>query len=385
MANRKICTIVASRANYGRVKSLLKAIQDHPDLELQLVVGASALLYRFGQVINIIKDDGFEIAGKVYSIVEGENLTTMAKSTGLAIQELATLFEHFEPDVVLTVADRFETLGTAVAASYMNICLAHTQGGEVSGSIDESVRHAITKLAHLHFTTNEESAQILKRMGENPDRIFITGCPAIDVAKNAPREFGEDYWHKYGGVGPSLDYSAPYLVVIQHPVTTEYGAGMDQINETLAAIKQSGVQTVWLWPNVDAGSDAISKGLRVFRERHPTVPVHFYRNFSPEDYVTLMMNCACIVGNSSSAIREGAFLGTPAVNIGSRQEGRTRGKNVVDVPYDSQAILGAIQSQIKNGPYESEAIYGDGTAGEQIAKLLAEVELNIKKRFFFYP
>ena len=148
---RTVCVVVNSRANYGRIKSVLAAIRARPDLELQLILGASALLYRFGNVRQIIEADGFTPAATVYTIVEGETPTTMAKSTGLAILELATLFENLKPDIVLTVADRFETMATAVAASYMNIPLAHTQGGEVTGSIDESVRHAVTKLAHLHL------------------------------------------------------------------------------------------------------------------------------------------------------------------------------------------------------------------------------------------
>ncbi|MCB2226138.1 MAG: UDP-N-acetylglucosamine 2-epimerase (hydrolyzing) [Desulfarculaceae bacterium] len=381
MAKRKICIIVASRANYGRIKSLLEAVEEHPDLELQLIVGASGLLYRFGQVVKVIEKDGFQVTAKVYSIVEGENLTTMAKSTGLAIQELATLFENLRPDVVVTVADRFETMGTAVAASYMNICLAHTQGGEVSGSIDESVRHAISKLAHLHFPANEQAAGILKRMGEDPARIFVTGCPAIDLAARAPKEIGQEFFARYGGVGPDIQADQPYLVVLQHPVTTEFGQGMEQINHTLSAVIDSGMQAVWLWPNVDAGSDEVSKGLRMFRERNPEAPIHFYRNFTPEDYVTLIANAACLVGNSSSGIREGAFLGTPVVNIGSRQADRTRGPNVADAPHDAAAILAAIRAQASHGPYPSAPIYGDGTAGKQMAQVLATAEVSIQKKF----
>ncbi len=165
---RKVCIVVNSRANYGRIKTVLRALADRSDVELQIIVGASALLDRFGNVRAIIEHDGFSINGTVYSIVEGENPTTMAKSTGLAIIELATMFENLKPDVVLTVADRFETLATAVAASYMNVPVAHTQGGEVTGSIDESVRHAITKLSHIHFPATEQAARNIIRMGEDP-------------------------------------------------------------------------------------------------------------------------------------------------------------------------------------------------------------------------
>ena len=184
MKRKKICVVVNSRANYGRIKSALSAIADHESLELQLIVGASALLYRFGRVVDVIERDGFQVAAKLYSILEGETPATMAKSTGLGITELATLFETLQPDVVLTVADRFETLATAVASSYMNIPLAHTQGGEVTGSIDESVRHAISKLAHIHFPATELAKENLIRMGEKATMVFNVGCPAIDAIAN---------------------------------------------------------------------------------------------------------------------------------------------------------------------------------------------------------
>jgi len=181
MRKRNICVVVASRANYGRIKSVMHHIQEHPDLELQLVVGASALLYRYGMVIDVMIRDGFEPSAKVYFVLEGENPTTMAKSTGLAIIELSTIFERLKPDIVLTVADRYETIATAIAASYMNIPVAHTQGGEITGSIDESVRHAITKLAHLHFPATDKAAERLIKMGEDPRTVHVTGCPSLDL------------------------------------------------------------------------------------------------------------------------------------------------------------------------------------------------------------
>jgi len=379
---RKICIVVASRANYGRIKSVLKAVQNHPDLELQLIVGASALLHRFGSAIDIIKKDGFHIDATVYLVIEGENPTTMAKSRGLGIIELATQFENLNPDVVLTVADRYETMATAIASSYMNIALAHTQGGELTGSIDESVRHAITKLAHIHFVATEKSRQILVRMGENPDTIFLTGCPSIDIITNIDLNL-DDLFSKYGGVGAKIDPNKPFLVVLQHPVTTEYGSGFKQINETLKAIQELKMQTIWLWPNVDAGSDDISKGLRLFREEHNPDYVHFYRNFSIEDYCRLIYNCNCLVGNSSSAIREGSFLGVPAVNIGTRQRERERGSNVIDVDYSNKEIIKAIEKQLNHGKYDSSALYGDGKAGIRIADILVNKLPSIQKKLFF--
>ncbi|MGD8438779.1 MAG: UDP-N-acetylglucosamine 2-epimerase [Syntrophobacterales bacterium] len=383
MAKRKVCVVVNSRANYGRIKSVLRAIREHPDLDLILIVGASALLWRFGNVAEQIREDGFNTNAIVYSIVEGENPTTMAKSTGMGIMELATQFENLKPDVVITVADRFETIATAIAASYMNIPLAHTQGGEVTGSIDESVRHAITKLAHIHFPATEKAKDNVIRMGEDPEKVFLTGCPAIDIVADLDLTPPDDLLIRYKGVGPDLDIHKPYLVVLQHPVTTEYGSGFDQINETLEAIKSIRMQTIWLWPNVDAGSDSISKGLRMFRENEKPDYAHFYRHFSVEDYARLIANCACLVGNSSSGIREGSFLGVPAVDIGTRQAHRERAANCINVSYNHKEIEEAIRRQIENGRYPSDTTYGDGTAGEKIAAILADVNINIQKRLMY--
>ncbi|MEK9942811.1 MAG: UDP-N-acetylglucosamine 2-epimerase, partial [Gammaproteobacteria bacterium] len=304
---------------------------------------------------------------------------TMAKSTGLAITELATLFENLKPDVVVTVADRFETLATAVAASYMNIRLAHTQGGEVTGSIDESVRHAITKLAHVHFPATERAADNIIRMGEAPDTVFWVGCPAIDLVASIDFTEERDIFAKYSmrGVGPKLDPKKPYLVVLQHPVTTEYGSGLDQISNTLRAVERLGMQTAWLWPNVDAGSDEISKGLRMYRESHPQAPIHFYHNFEVPDYARLINSAACLIGNSSSAIREGAFLGVPAVNIGTRQNGREHGENIRFASYNQDEIYHVALEQINHGKYPASDLFGIGEAGVKIADILASKDIQI--------
>ncbi|MBN1849820.1 MAG: UDP-N-acetylglucosamine 2-epimerase (hydrolyzing) [Deltaproteobacteria bacterium] len=380
---RRICVVVNSRANYGRIKSVLLAVREQENLTLQIIVGASALLHRFGEVDKIILRDGFTPNATVYSILEGETPTTMAKSTGMAIMELSTLFENLKPDIVITVADRFETMATAIAASYMNICLAHTQGGEVTGSIDESVRHAVTKLSHLHFTATERATEYVIRMGEDPETVFFTGCPAIDLVAKLDLTLPQDIFIRYMGVGPALDPDKPYLVVLQHPVTTEYGRGFAQINESLRAIASIKMQTVWLWPNVDAGSDEVSKGLRMFREKHNPGYIHFYRNFSPEDYGRLIYNSACLVGNSSSALREGSYLGVPAVNIGTRQLGRENGENVMHVDHDAKAIEKAIKKQLDRGRYRSSSLFGDGHAGEKIAKILSETEISIQKKLYY--
>lgn len=373
-ARRKVCIVVASRANYGRIKAVLQAVRAHPALELQLIVGASALLERFGRAIDVIRADGFEPNATVYLVIEGETPVTMAKSTGLAIIELATIFENLKPDIVLTVADRYETMATAVASAYMNIPLAHTQGGEVTGSIDESVRHAITKLAHVHFPTTEMSRERLIRMGEDPARIFMTGCPSIDAIASIDLTIPKDFFARTGVGGP-IDPGSRYLLVVQHPVTTEYEEAAAQVDGTIEAIRRLKHPTVWLWPNVDAGSDVISKRLRVFRERERPAYLHLYRNFSVEDYARVMASSGCVVGNTSSSLREGAFLGAPAVNIGTRQQGRERAGNVIDVDYSADAIERAIRFQLSNGRYPQSTLYGDGKAAARIAEHLATVPL----------
>lgn len=381
---RKICIVVASRANYSSIKSVMRAIQDHPALELQLVTAAAALLDRYGSVEHLIESDGFTPQARVHMLVEGETPVTMAKSTGLGLIELPTVFDRLQPDVVLTVGDRFETMATALAASYMNIALAHTMGGEVSGNIDENIRHAVTKFAHIHFPACEDAQERIVRLGEDPKTVHLAGCPRMDLVAEyladgeAPRPelFRE-------GVGHDFDWDEPFLMISQHPVTTEYGDGERQVAETLGAAERTGMPTVVFWPNPDAGSDDVARGVRKFRERHPDLPIHFFKNIPVRDYVHLMSRTACLIGNSSSGIREGAFIGTPVVNVGSRQEGRQRGKNVIDVGYDAGAIHAAILRQVENGRYASDPIYGDGRAGKRIADVLATAEISLLKRITY--
>jgi UDP-hydrolysing UDP-N-acetyl-D-glucosamine 2-epimerase len=371
----KVCAVVASRANYGRVKSALRAIQEHPSLELQLIVGASALLDRFGKVVNIIENDGFTVSKSIHYIIEGETLLTQAKSTGMGIIELSTAFDELKPDIVLSVADRFETMSTAVAATYMNIPLAHIQGGEVSGNIDDKVRHAISKLADIHFPATDLSKNRLKKMAELTDTIFNHGCPAMDIIENSDLSISNEIMGKYSGVGDPIDWTKPYLLMIQHPVTTSYGQGFSQIEETLKALKvlASDYQVVALWPNADAGADDVAKGLRVFRESGNARNFHFYKNFTPEDFARVLMNTSCAIGNSSSFLREGEYLGTPCVLVGDRQIGREICNNVVISNYKAEEILTCIKERIKYGNIKRDkpSIYGNGDAGKRIAETLA--------------
>jgi UDP-hydrolysing UDP-N-acetyl-D-glucosamine 2-epimerase len=374
---RTIAVVVTARPSYSRIRSALVAIRDHPELELRLIVGASALLDRYGAVPRRMAADGFEVHERVQVLVEGENDVAMAKTTGLALLELTSVLDRMRPDAVVTVADRYETLATAIAASYLGIPLVHVQGGEVTGSIDDRVRHAVTKLADLHLPANAGAAARIVAMGEDPSRVVVTGCPSIDLAAavDAGDALPFDPVARYGGVGADLDPDAGYLVVMQHPVTDEHRDARAHVTATLDAVRASGRQALWFWPNPDAGSDGTSEGIRFFRETHPDAPVRFFKNMAPEDFLALLVHADALVGNSSVGIRECAYLGVPAVNVGSRQQGRDRGRNVVDVGYDRDAIAAAIERAATSPRPASDPLYGDGDAGRRIAEALATAPL----------
>lgn len=359
----------------------MRAIQAHAGLELQVIIGASALLDRYGTVANLIERDGFKPAARVHMLIEGETPATMAKSTGLGLMELPTIFDQLQPDVVLTVGDRFETMATTLAAAYMNITIAHTMGGEVSGTIDESIRHAVTKFAHVHFPASADARDRIIRLGERSEDVHLVGCPRIDlVAEILAESGGAVDQHLFDiGVGRRFDLDSPFLLVSQHPVTTEFGEGERQIRATLEAVRSVGLPAIVLWPNADAGSDDVARGIRKWREQGLDDNMHFFKNLPVATYVRLMKRAACLVGNSSSGIREGAFIGTPVVNVGSRQDRRERGANVVDVDHSTTAISDAVRRQIQHGPYQVDPIYGDGHAGERIARILVDARPSIQK------
>jgi UDP-hydrolysing UDP-N-acetyl-D-glucosamine 2-epimerase len=378
---RKIAVVITARPSYSRVKTVLTAINKHPELELQLIVAASALLDRYGSAVNYIVNDGFEIAAKVFNVLEGENLTAAAKTTGIGILELSTVFDNLKPDIVVTVADRFETMATAIAASYMNIPLAHIQGGEVTGNIDEKVRHAITKLADYHFVASENAKKRVIKLGENPEMVFNTGCPSIDIAQEVSKREKLTFnpFEKYGGVGSFPNIENGYFVVMQHPVTNEYQDSRIHIESTLRAIQQINKPTLWFWPNVDAGADGTSTGIRSFREKYKMENVHFFKNMEGEDFLNLLNNSICLIGNSSVGIRECAYLGVPVINIGTRQNRRDRGENVIDVDYDENEISVAVEIITAKNNRITSTIYGGGNAGEKISNLLKELPLQFHK------
>lgn len=386
MVKKTICVFIGGRANYSSIKSALIAINEHPGLELKIILGSSALVKKYGNLQKILEQDGFEIEEKIQMLVEGDVPSVMVKTAALGMLGLADVFERIHPDYVIVIGDRYEVMAPTIAAAYMNIPVAHTMGGEVTGTIDESIRHAITKFAHIHFPANRESGERIIKMGEEAKRVFVVGCPRIDTVKKIIDENPDvptEVFEQCGGVGPVFDLHQPFILISQHPVTTEYKEAEHQIQETISGAMNTGLPIILLWPNSDAGTEGISQGIRKFRETHPNAILHAFTNLPIAMYVRLMNNTTCLVGNSSSGIREGAFLGTPCVNIGTRQAGRERGSNVIDVECDSKAIEAAIRQQIQHGRYLSEPIYGDGTAGQKIAQILYETEVEVQKRITY--
>ncbi|MDR5589682.1 UDP-N-acetylglucosamine 2-epimerase [Christiangramia sp. SM2212] len=381
MSRRKICVVITARPSYSRIKTALSAIQAHPALELQLVIAGSALLDRYGNAVDFIKKDGFEIAAKVFMVLEGENPTTMAKTTGIGVMELTNVFYNLNPDAVVTIADRFETIATSIAAAYQNIPLVHIQGGEVTGNIDEKVRHANSKLADIHLVSTEDAKQRVIKLGEEPGKVINTGCPSIDLAKGVLEnpELDFDPIQKYGGVGMQIGWKEGYIVVMQHPVTTEYRLAKEQITETLKAVDSIGYPAFWFWPNVDAGSDGTSNGIRTYRELQKPKNIHFFKNMEPLDFLKLLKNSKALVGNSSAGIRECSYLGVPVINIGDRQYRRSRADNVKDVSYSKEDIKEGLKKAISQEHFPSSDLYGNGDSGKKIANILAEIELTYNK------
>lgn len=374
--------VLVDRANYGRLKPVMRAIASHPKLELQVLAAGTMVLERFDLPVRVVREDGFPVDGEVYIELEGSTPTSMAKSVGFAVVEFASEFQRLKPDIVLLIGDRYETLAAAVAAAYMNICIAHIQGGEVSGSIDESARHAITKFAHFHFPSTRRSAEYLVRMGERPDTILAIGCPSSDIAREIDRKLDPKVVNSRGS-GAWIDVNQPFLLAVFHPTTTEYGGERAQMEELLKALHLLEIQTILLWPNIDAGADHVSKAIRVFRDRVKPTWLRTLINLPPENYLKVLANTACAVGNSSSFVRDASYFGTPVVLVGSRQDGRETAEHVVRVPPVAEEIADAVRAQLSHGRYPPSTLYGDGHVSERIARALAEVELYIQKRLYY--
>ncbi|MAF59745.1 UDP-N-acetylglucosamine 2-epimerase (hydrolyzing) [bacterium] len=383
---RRVCFVITSDIHYTRNKLILFELKKRKDIELKIVVGGSALSSRHSSIEGVeekLKKDGLDIDERVTILVEGGNLIASAKTAGLGVLEFATVFEKIEPDVILLRGDRYEVLSAAIAAVHLNIPIAHIEGGDVSGTVDESIRHAITKLSHIHFTTNDESSERVKRMGENPSYIFNVGSPDVEYVKESAEKFSISNKELLNfGVGGDIDIKKPYILVLYHPVSTEYGKNKEQTEALSEAINNLKVQTLWFWPNTDAGTDEVSGVMRRYHEQVKPEHVRFLRYVAEDKFYALLKNCACLLGNSSSGIKESSYLGVPVVNVGSRQKGRMRGGNVIDVEvHKKEKILSAVKGQIKQGKYKEDELYSKKSTAKNIAKILATSELYTQKSF----
>lgn len=383
---KRVAVVIGSRANYASIRSTLKLLDSSESFSLSIVAMASAVVDRFGQVSDVMTRDGLRPEFLVNNLIQGDSPTVMARSTGLALLDLPNIFDKVSPDFVVTVGDRYETIATALSASYMNIPLVHTMGGEVSGSIDESIRHAITKFANVHCAATGLATKRIIRMGEDPKYVFHTGCPRIDYVKEtleADTNLDAVYLFRQG-VGDEFDLNEPFILVSQHGVTTEYGKAGDDMVRSLAAVQRAGLPAFVLWPNPDAGSESIAATVRKWREDGLARNMYFIKNLPPEHYMRLMNRAAALLGNSSSGIREGSYIGTPVVNVGSRQNGRERANNVRDVRATETEIVCALLAQIEHGPYPRSDLYGDGNASSRVLNAIDSVHLTTTQKQLTY-
>lgn len=371
---RKILYISGTRADYGLMKYTLKEIEKHPKLELEIVVTGMHLMPEFGTTINEIKSDGFK-THVVDAIYEKDNKESMALFIGKFIQLFTKKISQIKPDIILLLGDRAEMLAGAIVGSYLTIPVAHVHGGDITSTVDEIARHAITKFAHIHFPATEKSAERIIKMGEDPSNVFVVGAPGLDSILNEKLIEPEELSKKY-----KLNLSEPILLVIQHPVTTEINNAPNQIKETLDAILELKYQTILIYPNADAGGRRMIKVIRKY-EKYPFIKV--FKNIPHKEYISLMRIASVIVGNSSSGIIEAPSFGLPAVNIGTRQEGRERAENVIDVDYNKGQIKSAIEKALYDEDFKRKVKscknpYGDGKAGLRIAEILSKIEINNK-------
>ena len=372
-----------SRIHYARQKRLLELLKKSSKVDLQLVVGGSVLLEKYGErFLPAIQDAGFTINETLFNIIDGGSHVSMAKTAGLTALEFANTLYKLNPDVVLIRGDRFEQLALAMAAAYLNKTIAHIEGGDVSGTIDESVRHAITKLSHIHFVTNEDAKRRVIQMGENPRLIFNIGSPDVEFAALVDNKIDGSAVNKTG-TGSKIDVNKPFLIVMQHPVTTEKH-NRRNLEITLDAVDSLGLPAVIFWPNSDAGTAEMAKAIRFYREggKFKNKNLRFVTDLLPEDFIGLLRRAGVLVGNSSAGIKESSYLGTPVVNIGTRQSNRLRGQNVVDVGYNFAEIKKVISQQLKHGRYPQSKLYYRPSASQKIVEVLSKVKLRSQKKFF---
>lgn len=386
MIKRKIAVFTGNRAEYGLQYPILKAIGQHAALEYQLLVSGAHLDDNFGRTLDEIRNDGFCIATEVKIDMSGDTRIATAQAIGSGVLAISRALEQGRPDIMVVYADRFEGFAAVIAASQMNIPTAHIEGGDLTegGALDDSVRHAMTKLAHLHFTTNQQATNRILAMGEEPWRVHTVGFPAIDLISEGRFASPEQIIEKL-----KLDLTRPIVLFTQHSITTEFEQAAGQVQPSIEAMKQlaaQGVQVIMTYPNNDAGGPAIITSLNALgRQGVPGIQVH--RSLGRHLYHGVLalardaaIRVAC-VGNSSSGIKETPAFGCPTVNIGSRQDGRLRGENVVDAGYNAAQIVEAVTRCLHDEAFRTTCRNTDnpyylGDAGKKIAAVLADVPIN---------
>lgn len=370
---KRIAVITGTRAEYGIFKPVLQAIETNPRLKLSLIVVGMHLAAEFGYTVKEIDNDHFKIDSKIDVLHLKDTGVAMARSIGECIAKMADSLDRIKPDILLVLGDRSEMLAGAVAATYLGVSIAHIHGGDISGNVDEPVRHAITKLAHIHFPATKESAARIIKMGEEPWRVRVVGAPGLDSALSKELPEPKQMAEKYG-----LDTSKPIILVVQHSLVTEAEDAANQIRETLNAIVELGYQTIMIYPNADAGGRRMIEEIKEY-EGYPFIKT--FNSIPHEEYLSLMKLASLMVGNSSSGIIEAPSFGLPVVNVGTRQVGRQRSENIIDVGYNKEQIKKAINKALfdekfKQKARNSQSIYGDGKAGKRIADILSETRIN---------
>ena len=377
MKKVRIVVVITARPSYSRVKTFISLLNSDNRIELLVVASAGSLIEKYGAVVNLIKNDGFNVVAELNNVLEGSTLRNSVTGVGLSLIQLSDCLKNLAPDYVITIADRYETIATAIASSYLNLKTIHIQGGEVTGSIDNKVRNAVSQLSDIHFVSTNEAYERLINMGFCSNMVFNTGCPSIDLAREV-MEDGEnlpiDFLSSIGTIGKNFCLDKDYMVVLQHPDTDQVENTYEQIHQSLLAVKEINMPTVIFWPNIDAGSDVISKNLRIYINENPNQKIKFVKNLEGKVFLKLLKQSKVLIGNSSVGIRECSFLGLPVVNIGNRQNQRERSQNVIDVDYNSSEIIQSIKKQLTHGLYESNRLYGDGFASikmyNEVLKLL---------------
>jgi GDP/UDP-N,N'-diacetylbacillosamine 2-epimerase (hydrolysing) len=372
MNKRKILYITGTRADYGPMRTVLNAIDDHPDLELDIVATGMHIMPEFGQTIREIRDDGFapDVLEATYEEDHKESMASfVGKSIGLLVDRMA----QSKPDVILLLGDRGEMLAGAVVGAYLAIPVAHLHGGELSSTVDDFARHAITKLAHVHLPATDLSAQRIERMGEESWRIHVVGAPGLDEVLSGDATSPDELFGRL-----SFEADRPVLLVVQHPVTMEIGQAAEQMEQTLAAASSNGRQIVVIYPNADAGGRKMIEVIHRFEELSS---VRIFESMPRRDYLGLLGIASAIVGNSSSGIIEAPSFGLPAINVGSRQDGRERAENVIDVGCDRGDIESAIETALFDEAFRAsvekrENPYGSGGTGLKVAGILGEMPID---------